>query len=164
MNADGVIAVLAIDQRGAMKMKPGKVLEATREFSKPHYGVDVLKLEVPVNMAFVEGFTDEGVAPVNSADEASGYFKGQAEATNLPFIFLSVGVSAELFRKTLRFARRAGSTFNGVLCGRATWADGIAAFAQGGEQEARAWLEGQGRKNVEELNEALAETATPIKL
>lgn len=29
MNADGVIAALAIDQRGAMKMKPGKVLEAS---------------------------------------------------------------------------------------------------------------------------------------
>lgn len=122
------------------------------------------KLEVPVNMAFVEGFTDEGVAPVYSADEAAGLFKEQAEATNLPFIFLSAGVSAELFRKTPHFAKRAGSTFNGVLCGRATWADGVAAFARGGEQEARAWLEGQGRKNVEELNEVLAETATPIKL
>ena len=162
----GTTGLNGVDPKSAeyAKMKSGKVLEATREFSKPRYGVDVLKLEVPVNMAFVEGFTDEGVAPVYSADEAAGYFKEQAEATNLPFIFLSAGVSAELFRKTLRFAKRAGSTFNGVLCGRATWADGVAAFAQGGEQEARAWLEGQGRKNVEELNEVLAETATPIKL
>lgn len=162
----GTTGLNGVDPKSAeyAKMKPGKVLEAAREFSKPCYGVDVLKLEVPVNMAFVEGFTDEGVAPVYSADEAAGYFKEQTEATNLPFIFLSAGVSAELFRKTLRFAKRAGSTFNGVLCGRATWADGVAAFAQGGEREARVWLEGQGRKNVEELNEVLAETATPIKL
>lgn len=145
-------------------MKPGKVIEATREFSDPRYGVDVLKLEVPVNMAFVEGFTAEGVEPVYTEAQASEYFKQQSDATNLPFIFLSAGVSADLFRKTLRFAKRAGSTFNGVLCGRATWADGVAEFAKGGEKAALEWLETQGRKNVEELNETLAQTATGIEL
>ena len=143
-------------------VKPRKVIEATREFSDPRYGVDVLKLEAPVNMAFVEGYTAEGVKPVYTADEAAAYFKQQSDATNLPFIFLSAGVSAELFRETLRFAKRAGSTFNGVLCGRATWADGVAAFAQGGEEAAKIWLADQGRKNVEQLNAVLAQTATGI--
>ena len=144
--------------------KPHKVIESTREFSDPRYGIDVLKLEVPVNMAFVDGFAAEGVTPVYSKDEAAAYFREQSEATDLPFIFLSAGVSADLFRETLKFAKNAGSTFNGVLCGRATWADGVAAFAKGGEEAARAWLEGQGRQNVEELNEVLARTATGIEL
>lgn len=144
--------------------KPKKVIESMREFSDPRYGVDVLKVEVPVNMAYVEGYTAEGIEPVYSAAEAAAAFKEQAEATDLPFIFLSAGVSAELFRETLRFAKKAGSTFNGVLCGRATWADGVKAFCEGGEDGAVAWLRDQGRKNVEELNEVLKETATPVAL
>src|SRR5580700_10340602 len=37
------------------KKKPQIVTESMREFSKPRYNVDVLKVEVPVNMKFVEG-------------------------------------------------------------------------------------------------------------
>src|SRR5699024_8529118 len=36
------------------KVKPHKVNEAIKEFSKPQYHVDVLKMETPVNMNFVE--------------------------------------------------------------------------------------------------------------
>ena len=38
------------------KVKPHKVNEAMKLFSEPRYNVDVLKVEVPVNMNFVEGF------------------------------------------------------------------------------------------------------------
>lgn len=105
-----------------VKVKPRKVIEAMREFSKGRYQVDVLKVEVPVNMNFVEGYGQE---VCYSQSEAAAYFKEQSEATDLPFIFLSAGVSAALFQETLRFAKQAGSTFNGVLCGRATWANGV---------------------------------------
>ena len=37
------------------KKKPEIVTAYMREFSKPKYNVDVLKLEVPINMKFVEG-------------------------------------------------------------------------------------------------------------
>src|SRR6476660_3908508 len=45
------------DEKGLeyAKRKPHIVTESTREFSKERYGVDVLKVEVPVNMKFVEG-------------------------------------------------------------------------------------------------------------
>ena len=89
-----------------------------REFSKPRYNADVLKVEVPVNMNFVEGYTSE--EPVYTADEARAYFKEQSEATHLPFIYLSAGVSAKLFQETFVFSKESGSTFNGELCGRAT--------------------------------------------
>lgn len=144
------------------KVKPHKVIEMMKEFSKPRYQVDVLKVEVPVNMKYVEGFAKGEV--VYTKEEAAKYFKEQSEATNLPFIFLSAGVSASLFQDTLRFAHDAGSTFNGVLCGRATWADGVKPFVTGDEAQVRNWLQTQGRKNIEELNEVLKVTATPVKL
>lgn len=144
------------------KVKPHKVIEMMKEFSKPRYQVDVLKVEVPVNMKYVKGFAEGEV--VYTKEEAAKYFKEQSEATNLPFIFLSAGVSASLFQDTLRFAHDAGSTFNGVLCGRATWADGVKPFVTGDEAQVRDWLQTQGRKNIEELNEVLKVTATPVKL
>lgn len=140
------------------KIKPHKVIEAMREFSKPQYKVDVLKVEVPVNMNFVEGYAQGETA--YSQEEAAAYFKEQSEATDLPFIFLSAGVGAELFQQTLTFAKKSGSNFNGVLCGRATWKNGVAPFAENGEQAGRAWLQDTGKKNIQELNIVLKETAS----
>ncbi|MEO1769907.1 tagatose-bisphosphate aldolase [Candidatus Enterococcus ferrettii] len=144
------------------KVKPHKVIEMMKEFSAPRYGVDVLKVEVPVNMNFVAGYGGE--EPVYTKEQAAGFFKEQAEATNLPFIFLSAGVSAALFQETLHFAKEAGSTFNGVLCGRATWANGVDPYVIQGTAAAKEWLQTQGRSNIEALNQVLNETATPIKL
>ncbi|MBO0409929.1 tagatose-bisphosphate aldolase [Enterococcus hulanensis] len=141
------------------KVKPKKVIEAMREFSKERYQVDVLKVEVPVNMNFVEGYGQE---VCYSQTEAATYFKEQSEAADLPFIFLSAGVSAELFQETLRFAKKSGSTFNGVLCGRATWANGVESFVKEGEEQAIAWLSEEGKRNIEELNAVLKETATSV--
>ncbi|SEN46774.1 tagatose 1,6-diphosphate aldolase [Terribacillus saccharophilus] len=143
------------------KVKPHKVNDMMIEFSKPQYKVDVLKVEVPVNMQYVEGFSEE--TPVYSREEAQRYFKEQSEATDLPFIFLSAGVSASLFQETLRFAKEAGSSFNGVLCGRATWKDSVSIFGRDGEAAGKQWLQQQGRTNVEELNEVLKQTASSWK-
>ncbi|MGG4266758.1 tagatose-bisphosphate aldolase [Peribacillus simplex] len=140
------------------KVKPNKVIRAMKEFSKPQYQVDVLKVEVPVDMYFVEGYAEGEI--VYSKEEAAFLFKEQSEATELPFIFLSAGVSAKLFQETLKFAKESGSTFNGVLCGRATWKDGVASFAKNGEQAGRAWLQDTGKRNIEELNVVLKETAS----
>ncbi|MGL5899687.1 MAG: tagatose 1,6-diphosphate aldolase [Lactobacillaceae bacterium] len=142
------------------KVKPHKVIEMTREFSDPRYNISVLKLEVPVNQKFVEGFTD-GNEAVYSQEEAKKFYKEQSDATDLPFIFLSAGVSNEMFLKELQFAKEAGSTFNGVLCGRATWKPGVEPFAAQGEDAGKKWLETEGKANIDRLNKVLAETATP---
>ena len=120
--------------------------------------MDVLKVEVPVNMAFVEGYNGDNT-PVYSKEEAKQYFVEQSEATELPFIFLSAGVSDKMFQDTLKFAHDAGSQFNGVLCGRATWANGIEVFAKDGEEAGKEWMNTVGKKNIEELNAVLSETA-----
>lgn len=149
------------DEKAYAALKPRKVNEAMKVFSDARYGVDVLKVEVPVNMKFVEGYAEGDV--VYTRAEALKLFKEQAEATNLPFIFLSAGVSAKLFQQTLEFAKEAGSTFNGVLCGRATWANGVAVYQEKGYEASVKWMETEGRRNVDELNEVIARTATPIK-
>ncbi|SEQ30987.1 tagatose 1,6-diphosphate aldolase [Ignavigranum ruoffiae] len=141
------------------KLKPHKVIEAMKEFSKDKYQVDVLKVEVPVNMNFVQGFVEDQADQVYIREEALAYFKEQSEATHLPFIFLSAGVSMELFEQTLYFAKEAGSSFNGVLCGRATWKDAVSIYAESGPEQTTEWLQSQGRQNIETLNQAIKETA-----
>ncbi|MGT2666371.1 tagatose-bisphosphate aldolase [Streptococcus rifensis] len=152
-----------IDVKGEeyAKVKAHKVIEAMKLFSDARYNVDVLKVEVPINMAYVEGFTKDGVTPLHTHQEALDLFKAQSDATHLPFIFLSAGVSASLFQETLRFAKEAGSTFNGVLCGRATWADSVAVYAKDGDDAGRAWLAEHGRQNMEDLNAVIDEAASP---
>lgn len=140
------------------KVKPHKVNDMMKEFSKPQYKVDVLKVEVPVNMEFVEGYNSSNTV-VYTKDEAKKYFVEQSEATHLPFIFLSAGVSATMFQDTLKLAHEAGSQFNGVLCGRATWSNGIEVFAKNGEKAGKEWMNTVGKKNIEELNIVLNETA-----
>lgn len=144
------------------KVKPHKVNMAMKEFSKPRYNVDVLKVEVPVNMNYVEGYSDPDEA-VYTKQEAQNYFKEQSDSTDLPFIFLSAGVSAELFQETLKFAHEAGSTFNGVLCGRATWKDSVEPYANEGKEAGRSWLSDQGVRNITELNEVVNTTAVSWK-
>lgn len=139
------------------KVKPHKVNGAIRDFSDKRFGVDVLKVEVPVNMAYVEGFGEDAIY---TKEEAMAFFKEQSDLAQVPFIFLSAGVSNEMFKKTLYFAKESGSTFNGVLCGRATWAGGVDEFVKS-EQDGISWLNTVGKENIEGLNEVLAKTATP---
>jgi tagatose 1,6-diphosphate aldolase len=144
------------------KVKPEKVTKYMHEFSQPRYGVDVLKVEVPVNMRYVEGAeanTDGQVA--YSRAEAKALFVSAAAATRIPFIYLSAGVTDEVFRETLTLAAEAGTPFSGVLCGRATWQDGIPVYGRGGATALRAWLEDRGVRNIEMLNAVLAQGAQP---
>ena len=148
------------DEKEYAKLKPRKVIEAMKLYSQERFGVDVLKVEVPVNMKYVEGFAENEV--LYTKEEAAAFYKEQSDATSLPFIFLSAGVSAQLFQDTLRFAKESGSTFNGVLCGRATWAGATKAYQEGGEAATIKWLETIGKQNIIELDAVLQETATPV--
>lgn len=141
------------------KVKAHKVNEAMKKYSEPRFNVDVLKVEVPVNMNYVEGFGEKALF---TKEEAAQAFKEQAASTNLPYIYLSAGVSADLFQKTLYFAKESGSTFNGVLCGRATWRGATDHFSEG-EDAVGEWFRTEGKANIESLNKVLDETANPVK-
>ena len=162
------LEILAYDEKIAdassaeyAKVKPRKVIEAMKVFSDPRFNIDVLKVEVPVNVKYVEGFGDGEV--VHTKEEAAAFFKQQDDATNLPYIYLSAGVAAKLFQETLVFAHESGANFNGVLCGRATWAGSVKDYIEQGEEAARQWLRTSGFQNIDELNQVLKQTATSWK-
>lgn len=81
--------------------------------------------------------------------------KKQSDITDLPYIFLSAGVTSEEFIAEIKMAEEVGAQFNGVLCGRATWKPSIEPFAAEGEDVGRKWLATQGKENIENLNKAL---------
>jgi tagatose 1,6-diphosphate aldolase len=152
------------DEKGLAfaKKKPEYVRMAMEEFSKARYGVDILKVEIPVNVKFVQGmqaFTG-GEAAYTRA-EAMQHFRDAASVAKKPFIYLSAGVSDEVFRESLELAAEAGTAFSGVLCGRATWQDGIPVYAKEGPAAFEAWLLDRGVRNITLLNEVLAKGAKP---
>lgn len=145
------------DEKGLefAKKKPQIVAGSMAEFTKDRYGVDVMKVEMPINMKFVEGTKSFGGMTAYSKQEAMDHFRRTAELATKPFIYLSAGVSNAEFTESLDLAAEAGTRFSGVLCGRATWKDGIPVYGKQGGTAFRAWLEGEGVKNIENVNARL---------
>ncbi len=137
------------------KQKPEIVRRSMEEFSRPQYKVDVLKVEVPINAQFVEGSVVFTGQSAYSMDEALEQFRRAAAAAQKPFIYLSAGVSNEQFIESLQMADRAGVDFSGVLCGRATWKEGIPVYAKQGRQALEDWLQNEGVRNIEAVNSAI---------
>jgi tagatose 1,6-diphosphate aldolase len=140
---------------GFAHKKPDVVARSMEEFSKPQYGVDILKVEVPVNMAFVAGTKSCKGESAYTRDQAKEHFRRAAAAAKKPFIYLSAGVSNDVFSETLELAAESGVNFSGVLCGRATWKDGIPIYAKQGAKALEDWLSDQGVKNIKNVNDRL---------
>jgi len=145
------------DEKGLdyAKRKPEIVTQTMAEFTRDRYGVDVMKVEVPVNMKFVEGAKTFGGQKAYTKQEAMDHFRRAADVATRPFIYLSAGVSNAEFTEALELAGESGTRFSGVLCGRATWKEGIPVFGKQGGQAFRAWLEDEGVKNINNVNARL---------
>lgn len=151
--ADGVDSGSAAYAR----LKPAKVRQAMAEFSKPEYSVDILKVEIPIDPRYLEGSRSNSTGEtVYRRSDALEHFQAAAAVAGVPFIYLSAGVSDEVFREMLELAAEARVAYSGVLCGRATWQGGIGAYAEGGTAALRAWLEERGVQNIRALNAMLA--------
>jgi tagatose 1,6-diphosphate aldolase len=137
------------------RKKPESVRRSMEEFSKAQYGVDVLKVEVPVNMAFVAGTRSCKGESAYTRDQAKDYFRAAAAVAKKPFIYLSAGVSNEVFSETLELAAESGTNFSGVLCGRATWKEGIPIYAKQGVKALEDWLSNQGVANIKNVNDRI---------
>jgi tagatose 1,6-diphosphate aldolase len=142
------------------KIKPQVVIGSMKEFTKPQYHVDVLKVEVPVNAEFVEGSAVYKGEKAYTRAEALAYYRQGAEVATKPFIYLSAGVSNAQFVESLSMAKEAGTDFSGVLCGRATWKEGMPIYATKGVKALEDWLSTEGVKNINAVNAAL-KGATP---
>jgi tagatose 1,6-diphosphate aldolase len=145
------------DEKGIdyARRKPMIVTGSMEEFGKERYGVDVLKVEVPIQMEFVQGTRAFKGQAAYTRGEALEHFRIAASSTHKPFIYLSAGVSNPVFIETLELAAESGTSFNGVLCGRATWKDGIAVYAKQGAKAFEEWLNTKGVENITNVNKAL---------
>jgi tagatose 1,6-diphosphate aldolase len=95
--------------------KADDVLASVEEFAKPDYGVDVFKLESPVNASDADGS-----AAVQAVFDEMGRLAGR------PWVMLSAGAGKAEFRKVLKHAFQAGAS--GFLAGRAIWLDAFDAY------------------------------------
>lgn len=144
------------------RKKPEIVEYFMTEFSKEEYGIDLLKVEVPVSIYNIEGYDQyDNYEPVFSKKEAKDFYRTSSEKSSLPFIYLSGGVTNDQFVETLHFAKEAGAEFSGSLCGRAIWKDGVQPFAEKGKKAQYEWLETTGLDNLNKVKKAIKETATP---
>jgi tagatose 1,6-diphosphate aldolase len=145
------------DEKGLeyAKKKPDVVIGSMEEFGKPQYNVDVLKVEVPVNAEFVEGSSVYKGQAAQSRKEALDLYRKAASVARKPFIYLSAGVGNAEFVESLHLAAEAGTDYSGVLCGRATWKEGIPVYAKQGAKALEDWLLDKGVKNISAVNDAI---------
>jgi tagatose 1,6-diphosphate aldolase len=104
---------------------PGKlpqlVIDSVREFAKPEYGVDLLKLESPLAANSLPPRDDSAVA-----QGAQREFDAVGEictAHRIPWVLLSGGAARDKFERVLDYAYAAGA--GGFLAGRTIWLDAI---------------------------------------
>src|ERR1051326_1897892 len=91
------------DEKGAdfARRKPEIVTGSMAEFTQDRYGGDVMKVEVPVNLKFVEGSKADSGTKAYTRNEALDWFKKAAAVATKPFIYLSAGVSNAEFTEAL---------------------------------------------------------------
>lgn len=151
-----------LDPTEFARRKPAYVLAAVQEFSQDRYAVDVLKVQLPVDPPHVAGTrANAGQPALFSRAEALDYLRAVSDAARRPLVFLSGGARDEVFLEGLALAGEAGARFAGVACGRATWQDAVAIYAQQGAAALEAWLAEEGVRRVLAINDVLAAHATP---
>ena len=129
-------------------LKPELVENATKTFSNPKFNINYLKVEVPVDLSFVEGFGD----PIIKQKEAIKFFKDASiAASGIPLLYLSAGVSFEWFKASLNMAIKAEVDCSGFMCGRAIWSEAIKVFGEQGEEGLNSWLNTTGQNRLNEL-------------
>ena len=129
-------------------LKPQLVENATKTFSNPKFNINYLKVEVPVDLSFVEGFGD----PIIKQKEAIKFFKDASiAASGIPLLYLSAGVSFEWFKASLNMAIKAEVDCSGFMCGRAIWSEAIKVFGEQGDEGLKSWLNTTGQNRLNEL-------------
>jgi tagatose 1,6-diphosphate aldolase len=143
-------------------VKPDKVKQSIQEFSQSHYGVDVLKVELPVDVRYIADFPANtiGKHAYNYAD-AIQHIQEASTLAKVPFIYLTASATAPIFAQTLTLIAEAGTTFSGVLYGLDLWRDSIAVYAQGGSTALNDWLYQHTVPMLQEFNQIITQYATP---
>ncbi len=131
--------------------KTEDVLASVAAFAEPEFGVDVFKLESPLNAQTVPGVGQEGW------EEAQAVFDEMGRLAGRPWVMLSAGASKADFRNILTHAYRAGAS--GYLAGRAIWLDAFSHFPDW--QAMRRELENESVNYMKDLNRLTDAEAQP---
>lgn len=137
------------------KRKPEVIIKSMEEFTRERYGADVLKVDVPIQMAYVEGTKAFKGNAVYLREDAKRLLREAAGKTNLPIVYLSAGVTSAVFIETLELASEAGVEFHGVLAGRATWQNGVPVYIKDGPAALERWMNSTGAQNIDNVNRTL---------
>lgn len=130
------------------RAKPDLVARSVALFAQDRFQVAMLKVEVPVDLAFVEGY---GAPTMTRRDALDAFRAAAAPARDIPLVYLSAGVPFDWFAASLAMAGEAEVPFAGFMCGRAIWADAIAIFGAQGEAALQDWLATTGRARLDHL-------------
>jgi tagatose 1,6-diphosphate aldolase len=100
---------------------PALVIESVREFAKPEYGVDLLKLESP--LAANDLPARDGSAAAKAAQKEFDAVGEICSEHDIPWVLLSGGAAHDKFERVLEYAYSAGA--GGFLAGRTIWLDAV---------------------------------------
>jgi len=127
------------------------VLQSVAEFAKPDYGVDVFKLESPLEADAVPGVGNE------DWESAQALFDEMGRLAGRPWVMLSAGAGKDQFRRILTHAYRAGAS--GFLAGRAIWLDAFEKFPDWAAMQSD--LKGEASRYMGELCDLTESEAQP---
>ena len=131
--------------------KADDVLKSVETFAAPDYGIDVFKLESPINANDVPGVGNDGW------EEAQAVFDEMGRLAGRPWVMLSAGAGKAAFRNILTHAYRAGAS--GYLAGRAIWLDAFGRFPDWAAM--RAGLETDSVAYMQDINALTDAEARP---
>jgi tagatose 1,6-diphosphate aldolase len=117
--------------------KADQVLLSVEEFAKPVYGVDVFKLESPVNAEHADG-----------SEDIQAVFDEMGRIANRPWVMLSAGAGKEQFKSVLEHAFKAGAS--GFLAGRAIWLEAFQSYPDW--QKIQSELESDARDYLQSIS------------
>jgi tagatose 1,6-diphosphate aldolase len=104
---------------------PGKlpelVIESVREFAKPEYAVDLLKLESP--LAANDLPARDGSVAAKAAQREFDAIGEICSEHGIPWVLLSGGAAHDKFERVLEYAYAAGA--GGFLAGRTIWLNAV---------------------------------------
>ena len=100
---------------------PSLVIESVREFAKPEYGVDLLKLESPLAANSLPA--RDANAAAKAAQKEFDAIGEICDEHDIPWVLLSAGAAHDKFERVLEYAYAAGA--GGFLAGRTIWLDAV---------------------------------------
>jgi tagatose 1,6-diphosphate aldolase len=100
---------------------PSLVIDSVREFAKPEYGVDLLKLESPLAANGLPA--RDGGAAAKAAQKEFDAVGEICARHGIPWVLLSGGADRDKFERVLDYAYAAGA--GGFLAGRTIWLNAV---------------------------------------